>query len=66
MPDNLNGKLIKLKNSRDNWRDRSNENQFKKRKLEDRIRYLEEKVEKQSEELNVLKSENEEIKKKQN
>ena len=66
MPDNLNGKIIKLKDSRDTWRERSNENQFNKRKLEDKLRYLTKKVEKQSDEINILKRENEEIKKKQN
>lgn len=63
MPDNINGKIIKLKNSRDSWRERSNETQFKKRKLEDRIRYLEEKLEKQKKELNILKEENKTLKK---
>lgn len=64
MPDNVNGKIIKLKNSRDSWRERSNETQFKKRKLDDRVRYLEEKLANQKEEINILKSENDNLKKK--
>lgn len=63
MPDSKKETLIKLGKSRDKWRDRSNKNQFDKRKLEDKVRYLKKRLVMKTEEIAKIK---EEFKKKLN
>lgn len=57
MPDSKNETLKKIIRSRDKWKKRSNDNQFEKRRLEDKIRYLMRKIEKKSNEISSLKDE---------
>lgn len=60
MPDSKNETLKKLINSRDKWKERSNTNQFEKRRLEDKVRYLKKRLEMKSDKISKL---NEELKK---
>ncbi len=50
-------KLSKVIQGRDKWRDRSNRNQAEKRKLQDKNRYLEQKIEKNIEKIKKLQEE---------
>ena len=55
MPDSKKETLRKLGESRDIWRERSKENQFEKRKLEDKVRYLKKRLSMKSDEISLLK-----------
>lgn len=57
MPDSKKETLRKLERSRDKWRDRSKEYQFEKRKLQDKVRYLKNVLNSQSNEISILKEE---------
>lgn len=57
MPDSKKETLRKLEGSRDKWRERSKDYQFEKRKLQDKVRYLKNVVESQSNEISLLKEE---------
>ncbi len=61
MPDSKKETFKKLVKSRDKWKERSNAVQFEKRRLEDKIRYLNKRVLIKSDEISILK---EELKKK--
>ena len=59
-------KLCKVLAGREKWRDRSNQYQAEKRKLSDRVRYLESRLQQKETQLTAAKASIEALKKREN